>query len=373
MSGFLSCWQLVSETTNEVGQNKEISASENVIDPSEQEIIATGIASFGTHAVSGKACLITKRKELKKVCKGDIIITPAIHSTWYPELSLAGAIIIEKGDDAGHAISLGKKLDIPVIVGASGITKNIVDGQIITCDPITRNIYHVAYPDHMRRFRFDVLTLSEKSKDYQSLLRDKIEKSAIHTSKASMQTKDGFLPSAAENRGIISNTHRKRITKDVYLSHFNRFKKFVLGEKSQFGWTKWVGGIKAVEAGAKSFGGCDDFAVECISVGEPFFDSDDEHFVETLYDNGQSEECIEHIDSLIDECSKKPGDLNHAAYVSHKFLVNRTAPDDLNKEYLIAHPKEYRKIQHRVDNAKREALIAAGLFARYWIKNKLPL
>src|SRR5437016_2162493 len=63
-------------------------------DVNEYEIIVEGNASYGNKPVTGKACVVMNSKQLKKkkIGKGDIVITPAIHSTWYPELMSAGAI-----------------------------------------------------------------------------------------------------------------------------------------------------------------------------------------------------------------------------------------------------------------------------------------
>lgn len=373
VGGILSSKQLLSvtEITQESNQIKEISLPEEIMDSNQQEILASGNTSYGTHCVSGKACLITKRKELKKICKDDIVVTPAIHSTWYPEIGLAAAIIIEKDDDTGMAMALGRALDIPVIIGAHGITKKIIDGQTITCDPITRNIYHVAYPDHVKRFGFDTLTLSEKNLNH-DVIRDKLYKQKANDTPQEIPLQSGT--EQTETIDHISHPHRRRITKDIYFSHFNRFKKFALSEKSQFCWTKWVGGMKAVEAGARNFGGCDPFAVECISVGESFFDSDETHFVKTLHDIGESDICINFMNYLIEECSKKPGDLNWVARVSHYgHIESIDLPEDADEEDLKKHPKKYSTIQHKVDKSKREALTAASLFVRFFTKEKLSL
>jgi len=361
-------------------ENENVQLSREVVleENEEKEIIVVGNASTGNASVTGKACVVTSKKQLKKVHKGDIVVAPAIHSSWYPVLGQAAGIITEKGDGSSHALLLGKKLGIPVVVGASGATKNIIDGQTITLDPITRNIYHVAYPDP-KEVHFDVLTMPQKDDDYQSL-HDKLENlGKPRPLKPATGAHDHFLYSAEDKNKVTTNNIQeyktKRITKDVYSSHFERFKKFVLGEKSQFEWTKKWFGMKAVEAGARSIGKCDKLAVECISVGEEFFDSAEKYFVEVLRNNGQSAYYIQYIDSLLEECSKKPGNLNYVAWASHRGLVEATAPEakDIKKEDLIEHPKKYKEIEHRVDKTEQHAHIAAGLFVRYWIHERLPL
>jgi len=359
-------------------------------DQNEHQVIMQGNASYGNKPITGKACVVMNSKQLKKkkVGKGDIVIAPAIHSTWYSELMDVSGIIVEKGDDTSHAIALGKKLDIPVIVGAVDATKKIVDGQTIACDPITRNVYHIAYPDH-QNVHFDTLVVPARGQDSRSLY-EKITKPGQYTPRPSREYSDKsdksdkldkvdkYLPTSEDRTiQVVENVPKykpKRITKDVYLSHFDRFKKFILGERSKFVWTRdWLG-MSAVEAGARTIGKCDDFSVECISIGEPFYDSKDSDIDEILRFIGQSPEHLELIDKILDQCSQKPKDLNWVAYVSHKEHINAIkTPSNVNKEDLIKHPKEYKKIEDKVDKKERLRLIVDGLFGRYWVSTKLPL
>jgi phosphohistidine swiveling domain-containing protein len=369
-----SCIFLALAMASQIQQETLVSGEVN--DYSEYPVISEGSASYGSAAIIGKACVVTKSKQLDRICKGDIVVTSAIHSTWYPQLRDAAAIITEKGDGSSNAIALGKKLGIPVIVGASEIMKHIIDGHIIVCDPVTRNVYHVACPGPQET-HFDTLYMPQKEQGFQTL-HDKLGKSGTtRPARPSTGNHDHFAPVIVDKNVMMSQDIQeykaKRITKDVYLSHFNRFKKFVLGERKQFKWTRdWLG-MGAVEAGARTIAKCDDFSVECICIGEPFYDSSDEHFMKVLNDVGQSERYIQYIDELIDECSKKPGDLNWVARVSHQeHIKSIEIPVDVKKENLIKYPKEYKKIENKVNKIDRESLIAAGLFARYWVHEKLP-
>ena len=150
------------------------SALDDPINEDQENILVQGRSSFGSKSVTGRACIVTTRKQLNKVRSGDIVIAPAINSLWYAGLHVAGGIITEKTDGSGHAIALGKKLGIPVIAGATDATKQIVDGQTITCDPITRNIYHVAYPAG-KDPEFDLLPIQKKEDQHPPIL-DKINK-----------------------------------------------------------------------------------------------------------------------------------------------------------------------------------------------------
>ncbi len=338
----------------------------------EQVIIATGSASYGTSEIIGKACVVTSRKQLRKVCKGDIVIAPAINSFWYSGLASVSAIITEKPDN--NAIAFGKKMNIPVIVGATGATKKIVDGQVIICDPVTNNIYHVADP-RPSRINFDMLTMPEKS-DTHIITPESSSGPSTHLSRMTVETGTCVIkPGENKNRLIVQSTKKQKlkpVTKDIYRSLFPRFKKFVLGEMSQFKQARKYG-MWLVEKGARYWDRCDDFAVECICVGEELFSKPDNYVVAILQRNGESDERIEDINEIMNECSTKPGDLNNVAYKAHKKLVESTVAADVKKEDLIEHPREYRKLvdAHKIDKEKQEEIMAEGLFVRFWMKEQL--
>jgi phosphohistidine swiveling domain-containing protein len=375
--GIAYLWQSTIETSDQTAEAKEIEAE--IVDINQHEIIVEGSSSYGNNAISGRACIVLKKSDLGKIHTGDIVITSAIHSTWYGEMSKASALITEKGDKSSNAIALGKKLDIPVIVGAKDATKLIIDGQIVSCDPVTRNVYHISYPE-LNEFHFDTLNMPQKN--HNQMLANKMGKIGkthpiqIDDKTVIVQSKDNSA-NIQQDSVVAHNGQKyqpKHINKKIYNEHFDRFKKFILGEKSQFSWTKKWFGMKAVKAGARSIGGCDDFSVECIGIGEGFFDKTDAEVIAILKNIGESDQCMEYIDMLIDKCSKKPGDLNWVARVSHEEHVKSIEiPSDIRKEDLIAHPKEYKKIQHKVDKKECEKLIGSGLVARYWIKENLPL
>lgn len=137
-------------------------------------VLATGVSSYGDNAITGKVCVVTSFKQLNKISAGDIVVTSAINSRWYSGLAIAGGIITEKGSGGGNdALALGKKLAIPVIVGAKGIIKKVVDGQIVTLDPIVNNVYHVAHSE-LSDIHTDILMVQQKNNG--ELLHEKLAK-----------------------------------------------------------------------------------------------------------------------------------------------------------------------------------------------------
>lgn len=366
---------------------EEVNLAEGIADYNEHTIILRGDASCGKDAITGPACVVMKRKQLKKVRKGDIVVAHDINSLWRGGLGSAAGIILEKGDAHSYALELGKKLGIPVIVGATGATKNIVDGQTITCDPVTCNVYHVAYSD-AQRVRFEVVQVSQKDHG-QQLLHDKLVKNKNNAYRDALDNadpKDNNMIVIVEkndtmvqlednaHRGIVHNSSGYNVerARNLYKMHFNKFKKSLLSDKSWFERTKWFGGIKAVEAGAKNWEGYDRLAVDCICLAEPFIESSKGHIIERMEKVGQSDECMQSIDLLINECSKNPKNLNYAARRAYIQQVERTKlPNRIKKEDLVDHPRKLKEIQDELDEDQQEEDTVIGYFVRYLIKNNL--
>ena len=111
------------------------------MEPEQKKIVVVGGFGVGNSIVTGRTAIVTKHKQLGKVCNGDILIAPTINHTWDLGLILPAGIITEKGGSHNHALSLGEKLGIPVIVGATGATKKIDDGSFITLDYSQKAVY----------------------------------------------------------------------------------------------------------------------------------------------------------------------------------------------------------------------------------------
>jgi phosphohistidine swiveling domain-containing protein len=353
------------------------SAVINDNDANKHTIILTGSASWGIQAVTGRARIVIKRKQLKEIQKGDIVVAHDITSLWYEGLSQAGAIIIEKEDTHNHVLSLGKKLQIPVIVGAVDATKKIKDGEIITCDPITQNIYHVAFPP-VEGPSLDTMQVLQR--EAQQSLSDKLNNLNGSSSDNLLEKADVIV---VENDACILQPQQRPLaiaqqlsphverTKKIYKSQLSAFKKFILSEKSTFERTKrWVG-MGGIESAARLIG-YDELAVSCIGLGQPFIESSQNHILEKLEEVGESDYCMEQLALLIEACRKKPRCINYAAHCSYKQQVECTdLPHEVRKEDVIENPEHYKKIRHKLDQNQQENSSIMGYFARYLVKNKL--
>ncbi|HBX24260.1 MAG TPA: pyruvate kinase [Desulfotomaculum sp.] len=98
------------------------------------DIMANG-TGIGNRAMTGKACVaVNARQAVERISRGDILVTNDTDRDFIPAIEKAGAIITEVGGLTSHAAIVGLEFGIPVVVGVSGATNIIPDGETITVD-----------------------------------------------------------------------------------------------------------------------------------------------------------------------------------------------------------------------------------------------
>lgn len=112
-----------------------------------KKIVATGNFSVGCHVVMGTASVLTDYKVAHKVRKGDIVVMHATDGLCDDMVRLSAGIITERSGKNSHAVFLGKKFNIPVMVGVSEATTKISDGSLILLDCDKKRVYEITKND----------------------------------------------------------------------------------------------------------------------------------------------------------------------------------------------------------------------------------
>jgi phosphohistidine swiveling domain-containing protein len=84
--------------------------------------------------VRGKARIVRRLEEGKKVEKGDVLVTVFTDPGWTPLLSLVSAIVTETGGLLSHAAVISREYGIPAVLAATGAAEKLVDGQEVIVD-----------------------------------------------------------------------------------------------------------------------------------------------------------------------------------------------------------------------------------------------
>lgn len=100
---------------------------------SKEKPILEGIA-IGNKIGQGKVRIIPDISQAKKFKKGEVLVTEMTDPDWLPLMRIASAIITEEGGKTAHAAIVSRELGLPCIVGASGATSTLKNGQEVTLD-----------------------------------------------------------------------------------------------------------------------------------------------------------------------------------------------------------------------------------------------
>ncbi len=89
----------------------------------------------------GPARIIFSPKEIGKVKTGDVLVATQTNPDYVPAMKKAVAIVTEKGGRTSHAAIVSRELGIPAVVGAEGVTKIVKEGEVITVNGASGEIY----------------------------------------------------------------------------------------------------------------------------------------------------------------------------------------------------------------------------------------
>jgi len=90
---------------------------------------------------TGPVKILKSPKEISKIEKGDILVAPMTSPDYVPAMKKSAAIITDEGGETSHAAIVSRELGIPCIVGTKTATKFLKDGQIVSVDGSTGNVF----------------------------------------------------------------------------------------------------------------------------------------------------------------------------------------------------------------------------------------
>jgi len=82
----------------------------------------------------GRVKIINTAGEMKKMKKGDILVSQATSPELLPAMKMAAAILTNEGGITSHAAIVARELGIPCIVGVKIATKVLHDGDLVEVD-----------------------------------------------------------------------------------------------------------------------------------------------------------------------------------------------------------------------------------------------
>ena len=79
----------------------------------------------------GKARIIRMKGDVKKMKRGEILLSPMTTPDVFPALRKAGAVVTDEGGTLCHAAILSRELNIPCVIGTRVASELFKDGDMI--------------------------------------------------------------------------------------------------------------------------------------------------------------------------------------------------------------------------------------------------
>jgi len=132
-----------SEESVEIKQRREeerVVEEKGDVEIGEANLIVSGLpASPGVG--KGKVVIMRDLADMKRVKKGDVLVTRMTTPDNVPAMEKASAIVTDEGGLTAHASIVSRELGIPCVVGTEVATKKLKDGMYVTVDAYKGKIY----------------------------------------------------------------------------------------------------------------------------------------------------------------------------------------------------------------------------------------
>ena len=100
----------------------------------------------GTAPYTGRACVAASPEEaLVRLQTGDVLVTSYTTPSFEAIMPIVGALVTDCGGLMSHAAIVCREYRVPAVIGVSGATTHIVDGEALTVDP---NVGRVLVPSN---------------------------------------------------------------------------------------------------------------------------------------------------------------------------------------------------------------------------------
>jgi pyruvate,water dikinase len=83
---------------------------------------------------TGVARVVLRPEAAGDLAPGDILVAPITDPAWTPLFVTAGAVVVDVGAQASHAVIVARELGIPCVVSVTDATRRIPDGARLTVD-----------------------------------------------------------------------------------------------------------------------------------------------------------------------------------------------------------------------------------------------
>ncbi len=112
------------------------------VDKQNKKQLVTSFSGFvaSQGKVIGPVKIVKSVKDINKITRGDILVTPYTEPDYVVAMRKAAAIVTNYGGITSHASIISREFQIPCIVGTKIATEVLRDGDIVEIDAIQGKI-----------------------------------------------------------------------------------------------------------------------------------------------------------------------------------------------------------------------------------------
>lgn len=103
-------------------------------------VVVRGLAAAPGVAV-GRARVLRSVEEGRRLADGEILVAPMTNPDWVPTIRRAAGLVTDGGGMTCHAAIVSRELRVPAVVGARTATTALRDGELITLDGATGEVW----------------------------------------------------------------------------------------------------------------------------------------------------------------------------------------------------------------------------------------
>jgi pyruvate, water dikinase len=127
-----------------ITQSRPITTIKEKTSEAKSEVTAIAIISGSPSSPGvafGPVKILQNATQIDKILKGDVLVAEMTTPDFVPAMKRAAAIVTDHGGRTSHAAIVSRELGIPCVVGCDKATTTLKDGQTVTVDGSTGNIY----------------------------------------------------------------------------------------------------------------------------------------------------------------------------------------------------------------------------------------
>jgi pyruvate,water dikinase len=98
-----------------------------------ERVLLRGLG-VGPGRATGRVRILASPKQGKELVDGEVLVARMTSPDWAPTLRRAGAIVTDAGGSTCHAAIVSREFGIPGVVGTGSATSSLTNGQLVTVD-----------------------------------------------------------------------------------------------------------------------------------------------------------------------------------------------------------------------------------------------